>query len=343
MTIFLCKGSAAAVVTNEADVAIGTDTSGSVRTPASLCGLVGIKPTYGLVPQTGVLLAEPTMDHSGLLTRTVLENASALEAIAGPDGFDTTQDYLFANRTDLDLNYTRRIAESVAGMKIGLLEEGFDLPGSDPAVNAIVRKAIYTAFEALGITVVEMSIPEHRTLVRPLRAGIEYEGSYVGMLANNMGAIGRTDPAIPELAHTFSRWRQHPMNMPPALRLGVLTVEHVASEFGRGHFYGKAQNLRRQLRAAYDRALGDVEILAMPAMGVTATEYPIHNLPIDIDIATDVRYSHPVHNFSQFNLSGHPAIVIPCGQVIKNFNGMSTTVLYSYKEIMSRVRESLFD
>lgn len=314
------KGSAAAVVAREADVGVGTDTSGSVRGPASFCGLVGIKPTYGLVPQTGVLLAEPTMDHCGLLTRTVMESATALEAIAGPDGFDSAQDHLFANRTDFDLNYTRGIDESVEGMKIGLLEDAFDLPGSDPAVNAIVRRAIRTAFEGLGVRLANVKIPEHRTLGRAVRAGVEYEGSYVGMLANNIVGIGRTDPAIPGLAHAFSRWRLHPMDLPPTVRLGALTVGHVASQFGRGHFYGKAQNLRRELRAAYDRSLAEVDALAMPAMGVTASEFPLHNLTADVDIVTDVRYSHPVHNFPQFNLSGHPAITIPCGQIFKKFN-----------------------
>lgn len=317
---FFLIGSAAAVAANEADVGIGTDSGGSVRTPASHCGLVGIKPTYGLLPQTGVLLAEPTLDHSGLLTRTVLENATALEEIAGPDGFDTSQDYLFANRTDFDPSYTKGIGESVEGMRIGLLEEGFDLPGSDTLVNAIVRKAIRTAFEALGVSVVRVSVPEHLNLGRPLRAGVEYEGSYVGMLANNMVAVGRMDPSIPGLAHAFSQWRQEPMNLPPALRLGMLTTEHVATEFGRSHFYGKAQNLRRKLRAAYDNALANVEALAMPGIGVTASEFPLHNLPADISLATDMRYSHPAHNFAQFNLSGHPAIVTPCGQILKTFD-----------------------
>ena len=117
------SGSAVAVATGEADMALGADQAGSIRMPASFSGVVGLKPTYSLVPYTGIAPIEAYFDHVGPMTRTVADNARLLQVIAGPDGIDPRQrdvrvgDYI----ADLDAG--------VRGLRIGVLREGFGQPG----------------------------------------------------------------------------------------------------------------------------------------------------------------------------------------------------------------------
>ncbi len=116
------SGSAAVIVTGEADMAIGGDQGGSIRMPSAYCGIVGLKPTWGLVPYTGIMPIELTLDHTGPMTATVADNALMLEVIAGPDGLDPRQ---MGCTTDA---YTKALGGSVAGLKIGVVKEGFGHP-----------------------------------------------------------------------------------------------------------------------------------------------------------------------------------------------------------------------
>jgi amidase len=139
-------GSGALVAAGEVDMATGGDQAGSIRIPASLSGVVGIKPTFGLVPYTGIMGMDPTIDHAGPLTATVAENALFLEVMAGPDGLDARQG---GARVD---NYTRAIGQSVKGLKIGMVKEGFGQHDSHPDVDACVRAAA-KQFVELGAAV----------------------------------------------------------------------------------------------------------------------------------------------------------------------------------------------
>src|SRR5262245_43573022 len=119
------SGSGALVAGGEVDFAIGCDQGGSIRVPASFCGVVGLKPTHGLVPYTGILSLEPTIDHAGPITRTVADNALLLGAIAGPDGLDSRQ-------ADVRLDdYVGALGRGVRGLRIGVLREGFGQPGAE--------------------------------------------------------------------------------------------------------------------------------------------------------------------------------------------------------------------
>src|SRR5262245_24640218 len=116
------SGSGALVAAGEVDFAIGCDQGGSIRVPASFCGVVGLKPTHGLVPYTGILSLEPTIDHAGPITRSVADNALLLGAIAGPDGLDPRQAGV---RTD---DYLGALGRGAEGLRIGVLREGFGGP-----------------------------------------------------------------------------------------------------------------------------------------------------------------------------------------------------------------------
>ena len=116
-------------------MAIGGDQAGSIRIPASHCGIVGLKPTFGLVPYTGIAPLEITLDTCGPMTANVRDNALLLEVIAGPDGIDSRQRGVAAGR------YTAALEAGVKGLRIGVLKEGFGHPNSEPDVDARVRDA----------------------------------------------------------------------------------------------------------------------------------------------------------------------------------------------------------
>ena len=143
-------GSGALVALGEVDMATGGDQAGSIRIPASLSGVVGIKPTWGLVPYTGIMGMDPTIDHAGPLTATVADNALFLEVMAGEDGYDSRQAGL-----KLD-TYTKAIGQEIAGMKIGVVQEGFGQYDSHPDVDAGVRSAA-KVLQGLGAQIEEIS------------------------------------------------------------------------------------------------------------------------------------------------------------------------------------------
>src|SRR5947199_2685820 len=128
------SGSAVLVARGEADMALGGDQGGSIRMPASFCGIYGMKATHGLVPYTGIMPIEIYVDHTGPMTRTVADNALLLEVIAGPDGYDPRQ---YAPRVQ---SYTDGLERGVRGMRIALVREGFGRPDSERTVDEKVRQ-----------------------------------------------------------------------------------------------------------------------------------------------------------------------------------------------------------
>ena len=137
------SGSGALVGAGEVDMAIGGDQGGSIRIPASFSGCYGMKPTHGLVPYTGVMPIEPTIDHTGPMTGNVSDNALLLEVIAGEDGLDPRQ---YKPRVD---DYTKALGRGAGGMRIGVVPEGFGWDNSEPGVDAKVRAAA-ERFRAMG-------------------------------------------------------------------------------------------------------------------------------------------------------------------------------------------------
>src|SRR6202048_3071669 len=143
------SGSAVVVALGEADMAIGGDQGGSIRMPASFCGIYGMKATHGLVPYTGIMPIEIYVDHTGPMTATVADNALLLEAIAGPDGYDPRQ---FAPKGP---PHTPPLGGGAAGLRIGVVKEGFGHPQSEAVVDAKVRQAA-DLFKRLGATVTDI-------------------------------------------------------------------------------------------------------------------------------------------------------------------------------------------
>ena len=148
-------GSAAALFYDDIDLTIGGDQGGSIRVPASWCGVVGFKPTHGLVPYTGIVGIDPTIDHAGPMARTVADTALLLDVIAGFDPDDPRQ-----HRRSPAPPYREALATRLDGVRVGLLREGFGLAISEPDVDETVRAAARD-LTALGATVREVSVPLH--------------------------------------------------------------------------------------------------------------------------------------------------------------------------------------
>jgi amidase len=146
------SGSAALLVAGEVDMAIGGDQGGSIRMPSAYCGVCGMKPTHGLVPYTGIMPIEITLDHTGPMTNNVADNALLLEVLAGEDGLDPRQ---YNVKTDA---YTKALGGGAKGLKIGVVKEGFGHPNSERDVDAKVKQAASTLRD-LGATVSEISVP----------------------------------------------------------------------------------------------------------------------------------------------------------------------------------------
>ena len=294
-------GSAAALYYDDIDITIGGDQGGSIRIPASWCGVVGLKPTHGLVPYTGIVGIDATFDHVGPMTQTVADAALTLEVIAGPEATDPPPEAAAPQP------YSQSLGQGVAGLRIGVLTEGFGLPGSQEDVDAGVRRAL-SIFGELGAEVQEVSVPAHRNSAGIIW-GLIAEGATAYLQSNGMG-YHREGFYNQGLIETLGRARKAQGNdLPPTVKLVLLIGSYVKDQY-HGRMYAKAQMLRQGLRAAYDSAFGQFDLLAMPTTPMKAHEY-------QRDLGTQGTLAHGwdmLDNTAPFDMTGHPAISVPCGK-----------------------------
>jgi amidase len=294
------SGSAALVAAGEVDLSIGCDQGGSIRVPASFCGVVGMKATHGLVPYTGIISIEPTIDHAGPITRSVADNALLLGVLAGADGLDSRQAGIKSD------DYSAALERGARGLRIGVLREGFGHPSAEPDVDAGVRAAA-ERFGRLGAKVEEVSLPLHRTaagLVFPLQQ------SGAMMLFHAGGCtLGRDDLQVPSLVDRMHGVRQRPDALPDTMKFLLLGTELLRRRHG-FRYYAKARNLVRRVRAAYDELLERVDLLLLPTTPMKAPPLPAPGASREEGIAAAFS-STP--NTMIFDHTHHPALSVPCG------------------------------
>ena len=294
------SGSAALVASGEVDLAIGCDQGGSIRMPASFCGIVGMKPTHGLVPYTGILGLEPTIDHTGPMTATVADNALLLEVIAGADGLDGRQ---VAPRT---ARYTEALGKGAEGLRVGVLTEGFGQPTADDGVEECVRDGAARLGE-LGAQVSEISVPMHRLF--PLLAGPIFQSAMATVFHTDGCGTGREDVYVASFTERQRTWRDRVDELPDTVKLFLISTELMRSRYG-WRYYAKAMNQVRALRAAYDTAFEQVDILVLPTTPMVAPLLPAPGASIEAGIEASWA---PIVNTQNFDHSHHPALSIPCG------------------------------
>ncbi|MFQ5680021.1 MAG: amidase [Gemmatimonadota bacterium] len=295
------SGSAALVAAGEVDMAIGGDQGGSIRIPSSFCGAYGLKPTYGLVPYTGIMSIETTLDHVGPITASVADNALLLEVIAGPDGIDPRQ------RGVEPARYTDALRPEVADLRIAVVSEGFGTPVSEPVVDACVRAGA-ERLRALGATVEEVSIPMH-TAGAAIFMPIAAEGATELMMKGYGCGTNHEGLFVLSLFDACRAWRERADELSETLKLFMLTGEYFLRQ-SEGRFYAKAANLRRRLRAAYDEVLAGYDLLLMPTLPMRATPLPAADAAREEIVRRGLEM---LVNTQQFDLTGHPAISLPCG------------------------------
>ena len=297
------SGSAALVATGECDMAIGGDQGGSIRIPASWCGVYGLKGTHGLVPYTGVFPIEITLDHVGPIAASVRDVALLLQAIAGEDGLDPRQ-------KDVQVgDYGEAANSDVQGLRIGIVTEGFGWPGlSEEDVDDLVRESA-GAFEELGAEVSEVSVPMHRDGIH-IWNGIAIEGATELMVRGNSMGTNWKGHYSTSLLDAYARGRTtRADDLSETVKLTMLAGQYLRESY-HGRYYAIAQNLGRKLAAAYDEALSQVDLLVMPTLPMKATPLPAADASIEEGVARGLEM---INNTAPFDVTGHPAMTVPCG------------------------------
>lgn len=306
------SGSAALVANGDVDLALGGDQGGSIRIPSAYCGIVGLKPTWGLVPYTGAMPIELTLDHLGPMTRTVSDNALMLEVLAGPDGLDPRQTALAKTK-----RYADALDRDVSSLRIGVVKEGFGhrkpfkesigTADSEEDVDSCVRGAAQI-FKSLGADVREISLPHH--LFGPtIWTVIATEGATRQMMLDNGHGLNWKGLYLTSLIDAHSAWRMRANELPDTVKYTMLVGQYMIKT-GRGRYYAKGQNLARKLREDYDRALGEFDLLMMPTTPLKAPLLPDPDAPRQLYLQ---RAWENMGNTFSFDVTGHPALQIPCG------------------------------
>lgn len=297
------SGSAVVVALGEADMAMGGDQGGSIRLPASFSGVCGMKPTWGLVPYTGIMPIEISVDHTGPMTATVADNARLLEVIAGDDGYDP-------RIKDPSVQpYSTMLDGGVAGLRIALVTEGFEQPNAEKAVGEKVRAAA-RRLAGLGAKVGEVSIPMH--VAGPaIWTPIGVEGLTQTMMWGDGFGLSRPDLYAVSLMDVHRGWRHRANELSETTKLFLMFGTYIHGQHG-SRYYGKAMNIARRLTAAYDRVLRDHELLLMPTTPMKATPLPGPGASREEHVQ---RALEMIGNTAPFNVTHHPAMSVPCGMV----------------------------
>lgn len=298
------SGSGAAVAAGLVDLALGADEAGSVRIPAAWCGLVGMKATHGLVPSYGLSYMDHTLDHIGPITRTVADNALMLEVMAGHDWRDPQ----WVRGEPVSAPYGATAGRGIEGLRIGILDEALGPVGcTDETLEAFA--AAEATLAGLGATIEHVSVPLWPDAFT-IEAGTIYAGLHATHVSGGQGVghLGRID--VETLAANTAAGRLGAADLPPFLQLALLTVEHLRDQYLGVHI-GKAQNLRLELRRQVSAALTGVDLLITPTIPHVATEL-LDRAALPGEMAERAGLS-AVANTCALDLTGHPALTVPCG------------------------------
>ena len=295
-------GSAAAVAAGEADLALGSDTGGSVRCPAAFCGVVGIKPTYGLVSRYGLVAYANSLEQIGPIAGTVEEAAAVLDVIAGPDPHDgTTRDLAEVEDADPDASYAAAADGDVDGLTVGVPTELFE--GADERVVETVEAAI-ADLEARGAETTEISLPSVEHAV---------QAYYVIAMAEASSNLARFDGVrYGNRADSDGNWNEsfaaaREEGFGAEVKRRILLGTYALSAGYHDKYYEKAQDARAWVRRDFEEAFADVDVIASPTMPV---------LPFELGESLDdpLRMYLADANTTPVNLANLPAISVPAGE-----------------------------
>lgn len=289
-------GSAAAVAANECFFALGSDTGGSIRQPASFCGVVGLKPTYGTVSRYGLIAYGSSLDQIGPLTKDVTDCATVMEVIASHDKKDSTS----VERQDTD--FTSALIEDVKGMKVGIPRDYFG-EGLDPEVKDAVLAAARVLeekgaiVEEFDLSLVEYAIPTYYTIAAAEASsnlerfdGIKY---------------GYRTPEYEGLHNMYKKTRSEGFG--PEVKRRIMLGSFVLSSGYYDAYYLKALRVKAMIRKAFDEAFSKYDIILGPVAPTTAPK-------LGASLSDPLKmYLGDIYTIS-VNLAGLPGISVPCGK-----------------------------
>jgi aspartyl-tRNA(Asn)/glutamyl-tRNA(Gln) amidotransferase subunit A len=294
-------GSAAAVAANECFCALGSDTGGSIRQPASYCGVVGMKPTYGTVSRYGLIAYGSSLDQIGPLCKDVTDCATIMEVIASHDKKDSTS----VERKDTD--FTSALVDDVAGMRIGIPRDYFG-EGLDPQVKeavlsaAEVLKSKGAIVEEFDLSLVEYAIPTYYTIAAAeASSNLErFDGVKYGFRAKDYDGL-----------HSMYK-KTRSEGFGPEVKRRIMLGSFVLSSGYYDAYYLKALRVKAMIKKAFDEAFAKYDVILGPVSPTTAPK-------LGSSLADPIKmYLGDIYTIS-VNLAGLPGISVPCG---KDDNGL---------------------
>ncbi|HEY6875841.1 MAG TPA: Asp-tRNA(Asn)/Glu-tRNA(Gln) amidotransferase subunit GatA [Candidatus Dormibacteraeota bacterium] len=288
-------GSAAAVAAGEAVYSLGTDTGGSIRQPAALCGVIGMKPTYGRVSRYGLIAFASSLDQIGPFTRSVEDCALVLQTMAGHDPLDSTS----ANRPN---DVSRSLHDGVDKMRLGVPREYFDVEGMEPGVRAAVDKALHT-LEAAGAELVEVSLPhtDYGLAAYYIIAPAECSSN----LARFDGVkYGLSEQDVQNITEAYMKTRRKGFGA--EVRRRVMLGTYALSSGYYDAYYLKAQKVRTLIKQDFDDAFARCDAIVSGTSPTVA--FPLGSRtqdPLSMYLCDVLTLGG--------NLAGLPGISVPCG------------------------------
>jgi aspartyl-tRNA(Asn)/glutamyl-tRNA(Gln) amidotransferase subunit A len=290
-------GSAAAVAARLVPAATATDTGGSIRQPAALCGITGMKPTYGRVSRYGMVAFASSLDQGGVLAASAADAALVLREMAGFDANDSTSVEVAVP------DYVATLEQPLSGLRIGLLREFFD-KGLEPQNERCVREAL-RVYEGLGAQLTEVSLP-HLPLSVPVYYVVAPAEASSNLARYDGVRFGHRCAEPRDLNDLYRRTRGEGFGAEVKRR--IMTGTYVLSAGYYDAYYLKAQRVRSLINADFIRAFASVDVLIGPTT-------PTPAFPLGAKTADPITmYLNDIYTIGA-NLAGLPAISVPCGLV----------------------------
>lgn len=287
-------GGATSVAANQCYISLGSDTGGSIRQPASFCGVVGLKPTYGRVSRYGLMAFASSLDQIGPFAKTVKDVALALNTLAGMDDYDSTVEEVEVP------NYLDYLTGDIKGMKIGVPKEYF-IEGLNPGVKRVVDEALET-FKSLGAEIVEISLP-HTKYAAPTYYVLAPAEASSNLARFDGVRYGRRTKNALNIDELYIKSRSEGFGDEVKRRIMIGTYVLSAGFFDA--YFKKAQKVRRLIKNDFDRAFEKVDIIFTPVTPGPAFRLDDKKTPVEL-------YLEDIFTIPA-NLAGIPGISIPAG------------------------------
>lgn len=287
-------GSAASVAAGMACMTLGSDTGGSIRQPASFCGIVGVKPTYGMVSRYGVVAFGSSLDQVGPFTRSVEDAAYAMQVLCGYDPLDCTSQHIEAD-------FVGAVKQGVEGMRIGVVPGFMNAPGLIPEVKEKVAEAA-AKLEAAGAQIVEVDLPHADAAISAYYVLGPCE-AFSNLARFDSVRYGYCEPGLKDLGSQYEESRANGFGMEAKRR--IMLGSYLLSAGVYEKYYYPAQQVRRLITQDYERAYEQCDVILAPTSPRTAFKFGEIGDPVEMHLSDIFTVS--------INIAGNGGMNVPCG------------------------------